>query len=114
MENYLVYILKHTEHNKTYVGITNNLPRRIRQHNGELVGGARYTTMNRLEGSWIIHGTINGLTKHLALSFEKKIKLRSRKCKGENPLEKRLRAIELVLSEYNLAQNTNFNFNLYY
>lgn len=30
-----------------YTGITNNLERRLRQHNGELWGGARYTHSRR-------------------------------------------------------------------
>lgn len=40
------YILRHTNPttNKTYIGYTTNPARRIRQHNGELVGGAKYTT----------------------------------------------------------------------
>jgi len=44
MDNFC-YILYNQYNNKTYVGFTNNPPRRIRQHNGELTGGARYTTM---------------------------------------------------------------------
>jgi len=39
---YLVYILKCE--NKTYVGMTNDFFRRWRQHNGEIKGGAKYTT----------------------------------------------------------------------
>ena len=42
MSNYLCYILKCD--NYTYNGCTNNFKRRIRQHNGEIKGGAKYTT----------------------------------------------------------------------
>ena len=38
---YLVYILK--SDNLSYVGMTNDFLKRFRQHNGELVGGAKYT-----------------------------------------------------------------------
>ena len=36
--------------NKSYVGITNNLNKRIRQHNGMIKGGAKYTTSNLCNG----------------------------------------------------------------
>lgn len=95
MDNYRVYIL--VNERKTYVGITNNMTRRLRQHNGELVGGARYTTMNKGLGEWKIHSFINGLTKSKALSIEKRIKLRSRKQSG-SAIERRLKAIDEVLN----------------
>jgi len=41
------YILYSTISNRTYVGITNNLIKRIRQHNGEIVGGAKQTKTGR-------------------------------------------------------------------
>ena len=41
--NYYVYLLKNTHNNRTYLGITNNLERRLRQHNDEIKGGAKYT-----------------------------------------------------------------------
>ena len=45
--NYYVYVItpKSGEHTmkKTYVGFTTNPKRRIRQHNREIKGGARYT-----------------------------------------------------------------------
>jgi predicted GIY-YIG superfamily endonuclease len=107
--NYVVYVLVNTSHNKTYVGITNNTTRRIRQHNGELVGGAKYTTSNKGNGTWIFYGFIKNLHKILALSFEKKIKIRSRKMSG-TPIEKREKAISKILEEYNLVSNTNYQF----
>ena len=39
---YLVYILKSDKY--SYVGMTNDFLRRFRQHNGELKGGAKYTS----------------------------------------------------------------------
>ncbi|WP_173269395.1 GIY-YIG nuclease family protein [Thiosulfatimonas sediminis] len=41
-----VYLLRCAD-NTLYCGVTNNLSRRLRQHNGELKGGARYTQMRR-------------------------------------------------------------------
>src|SRR5437762_13231235 len=48
-KKYYVYVLESENNSKrTYVGYTNNLQRRIRQHNGDLKsGGARYTKYNR-------------------------------------------------------------------
>ncbi|QKI89972.1 GIY-YIG nuclease family protein [Thiomicrorhabdus xiamenensis] len=37
-----VYLLRCAD-NSLYCGITNNLSKRLKQHNGELVGGAKYT-----------------------------------------------------------------------
>lgn len=107
--NYVVYVLINTEHNKTYIGITNNTTRRLRQHNRELVGGAKYTTLNKGEGDWVFYGFIKNLNKILALSFEKKIKLKSRRMSG-TPIEKRNKAISKVLEDYNLIFNTNYIF----
>lgn len=106
-KNYIVYLLINNTHNKTYIGITNHQTRRIRQHNGEITGGARYTTSNKGEGEWKYYGWIkseNILEKNLALSIEKKIKIRSKKLKG-SPLERRLKAINTILDE---NQNVQF------
>jgi putative endonuclease len=45
-ENWLVYLLKCSD-NTLYCGVTNNLTRRLRQHNGEIKGGAKYTKYRR-------------------------------------------------------------------
>jgi predicted GIY-YIG superfamily endonuclease len=111
MNNYVVYVLKNTTHNKTYVGITNNTTRRIRQHNGELVGGAKYTSTNKGDGEWYFYGFIKNVNKHLSLSFEKKIKLKSRKMSG-TPIEKRQKAIAIILNDYNTVNGTEYIFEI--
>lgn len=44
------YILYNDINNLTYNGYTNNLVRRLRQHNGEIKGGARFTTRQLSKG----------------------------------------------------------------
>jgi len=58
----------------TYVGITNNLKRRLRQHNGEICGGAKYTKRAR---PWRIFLVVEGFrSKRDVLQFEWQIKHR--------------------------------------
>ncbi|MEA1990093.1 MAG: GIY-YIG nuclease family protein [Pseudomonadota bacterium] len=40
--DWFVYLLRCAD-NSLYCGITTNLQKRLRQHNGELTGGAKYT-----------------------------------------------------------------------
>jgi predicted GIY-YIG superfamily endonuclease len=42
-----VYILKSETTGATYTGVTTDFQRRLRQHNGELAGGARSTRRGR-------------------------------------------------------------------
>lgn len=52
-----------------YIGFTVNPRRRIRQHNGEIVGGAKRTT--RYSSDWSMVCLISGFSsKHMALSYE--------------------------------------------
>jgi len=105
MTDYIVYLLINTCCNNTYVGMTNNKVRRLRQHNGELVGGAKYTTSKKGDGEWMYYGYIENLDKSLALSLEKRIQIKSRRMKGINPLERRLAAIkEILLHFYNIPE----------
>ncbi len=43
---YFVYILECAD-GTLYTGITTDLKKRLRQHNGELAGGAKYTSARR-------------------------------------------------------------------
>lgn len=110
MENdyeYILYLIINKSNNCTYIGITNNPERRIRQHNGELKGGAKYTTFKKGNGKWEYYGFILGLYKHIALSIEKKVHIHSRKTYGKTPLEKRLNCINNILKNYE-KENLSF------
>ncbi len=107
--DYVVYLLVNTSNNKTYVGSTNNTVRRIRQHNGELVGGAKYTKLNKDTGEWKFYGMVKNLFKIQALSIEKKVQIRSRKVSG-TPIQRRLKAFNSILNEYNETHDTNLVF----
>ena len=65
---YLCYLLRSEVNAMTYVGCTHDVQHRVRQHNGELAGGAHRTTRHR---PWRIKLTVEGFqSKHDALSFE--------------------------------------------
>jgi putative endonuclease len=105
--SYIIYILHNTTCNKTYVGITNNPIKRLRQHNCELVGGAKYTTQNKGDGVWEYYGHITQkensdiiLDKITALKMEYRIKYLSKKAKG-TPIERRNIAVQQTLELYN-------------
>lgn len=98
-KNYICYILISEVSNKTYVGITNNLERRIRQHNGECCGGAKYTTQGR---PWRIYGYVEGFgeDKSLVLKFEWRWKYLSRRENGKT-MERRMKALEKLIEDPN-------------
>ena len=75
-----VYVLQSTMNSqKNYIGVTNNLQRRILQHNGFKTGGARYTKAHR---PWKFYAIFEMKNRHDALSLEWKAKHRHSKCDG--------------------------------
>lgn len=79
-EKTFVYILAScSSPGRSYVGVTNNFTRRIAQHQGEIAGGAKYTSMYK---PWRLHVMFQLNNRHDALSIEWKIKHRKRKIDG--------------------------------
>ena len=67
---FLVYLLKNE--NKSYIGYTNDFKRRLRQHNGEIKGGAKCTSRR---GPWTPYCIITGFKDKIeALQTEWRIK----------------------------------------
>ncbi len=67
--------------NKSYNGSTNNIIKRLRQHNGEITGGAFRTKIGR---PWEYFAVLKGLSDHInALSCEWRIRYPDNKRKKE-------------------------------
>lgn len=70
--DYLLYCIRASRASpKTYIGITNNFKRRLRQHRGIIKGGARFT---RGCSTWTPTFHVRGLTKREALQLEWAVK----------------------------------------
>ncbi len=77
---------------KSYTGKTNNFDRRLRQHNGEIKGGARYTRGNK----WVPLFHVLGFeTLRSVLQFELAMK---RKKKTRRGPKGRVQQLEYLLS----------------
>jgi len=107
--NYILYLLINTSNNNTYLGITNNSERRIRQHNGEIKGGARYTKMKKGLGEWKYVIKVSNLTKSEALSIERTAKNLRSKSKGKTPLERRKYVLLPLLEKYENIKINNID-----
>lgn len=88
---------------RTYVGATVDLPHRLRQHNGELAGGARST--HREAGSWrVLHHVVGFSDKSKALSFEWHWKHRNRQlyrdARTSRPVDRRDDALRQTLARF--------------
>jgi predicted GIY-YIG superfamily endonuclease len=97
---FYVYLLVSTS-GTTYVGATVDLDRRLRQHNKELVGGAKATSIKVSKGEiWTRACYVSEFPSwQAALQFEWRWKRLGRKFPRKmNPLERRLRALDLLLS----------------
>jgi structure-specific endonuclease subunit SLX1 len=105
-----VYFLIATNGN-TYIGATNNLKRRLRQHNCEIKGGARSTRSKVAAGEiWKRICYVTGFPDwSAALQFEwrwKQLGRKSLKTIGHNritPLERRMQSLKELLA---LPQST--------
>jgi len=69
-----VYVLHSKSAARTYVGVTNDIPRRLQQHNGRAPGGARATRPGRPWKVRVIYGPF--ATRGEAQQVEHEVKQR--------------------------------------
>ena len=100
---WFVYLLV-AEDGATYVGATVDLEHRLRQHNGQIGGGAKATHVRVARGqTWRRHCYVSGFPdNHAALQFEWRWKSLSRVVQRQTqslePLERRLEALQRLLA----------------
>ena len=93
---YICYVLVSDCARRTYCGITNNPARRIRQHNGEIRGGAKYTRGRHWTYAFRVAGFRD---KREALSFEWHLKHQTRRRRrGRTALARREAARDALLA----------------
>lgn len=98
---WVVYILRSvTSPMRTYAGATNNIIRRIRQHNGELAGGAVATKTTR---PWKIHALVYGFQndkcRALRCEWFTKIKHYKGTLPGSNGIDKRMFLLKYAMEK---------------
>ena len=81
---------------RTYVGATKDLRRRIRQHNGEIKGGAKSTR----GGNWTYLFHCEGFESwRQALSFEWHLKHVRKYRRGQDPVSRRWKCVNILLNQ---------------
>lgn len=95
--SWCVYLLKSNSHNRTYVGSTVDLERRLNQHNQVLKGGAKFTKGSK----WNLVYSVNGF-KNRSEAFRCEADI-----KNESGLDKRL--VRLMEWRRNAAKNGFLN-----
>lgn len=102
------YLLVDNTLRYTYNGSTNDLTRRLRQHNGELVGGAKATQRHR---PWTYTMLLTGFNSHQeALACEWRIRYPYKsKYKRPRGIVKRLQALNVILQDTHWTNNHQKN-----
>lgn len=98
------YLLRSSISSRTYFGYTTNIHRRLRQHNGEIKGGAKKTQRGR---PWVLMAHITGFpNQHEALSFEWHIHHKRGWSQGS-----RLKEIDRLMREFKEKRSINLTIN---
>lgn len=96
-KKWVCYVIGHENQRVTYCGMSNNVARRLRQHNGEIKGGARYTSQIH-QGTWKPLFHVTGFeTRRQAAQFEWAMKKRKSKHRTNSGRQGRVQQLEFLL-----------------
>lgn len=95
--NYHCYLIHSDASNTTYIGITTDVDRRLKQHNQILKGGAKYT---KRSNDWKYVSILSNLDR----SNASKLEIEWKKSSG---LNNRISQIESLCSKYNCVNSNN-------
>lgn len=103
---WVVYVLRSfADKDLMYVGCTNNIKRRLRQHNGMIKGGGEYTSENR---PWRLALLVPVNNREDALNVEYWAKAKNWKDKStipnDNPINRRWYLIKESMKIYNYSK----------
>lgn len=107
----VVYVLRSvTKPNMMYVGYTTNIHRRLRQHNGIIKGGGKYTSSNR---PWRLAALVPTPTKSEALKVEYWAKAKNYSSQAgiprNDPIERRIYLLEQSMQKHNYTDVIYFD-----
>lgn len=99
--DYIIYLLIHTENGKTFFGITNKTKNLLLKHNGIIKSnGNDYTKNNKSNGNWEFYLKVNNLTKKDALDIERQARQKYLGKKNVSNIQRRLNILLPILSKY--------------
>lgn len=102
---WIFYIIWHETTNATYAGVSPNVHRRLRQHNSEIAGGAKYTT-SKEAGKWKHICFVHGFrTKQEILQFEWAVKHQPPRGKNGGGLPMRIHKLITTLNKPQWTSN---------
>jgi predicted GIY-YIG superfamily endonuclease len=96
MNNWVVYLLYNTKLDVVYCGISTDVMRRVKQHNGSIKGGARNT--KRGQGFWELRCYMDGLNSSVAGKIEHRIK-KTKRVKNKTMLEAKIENMKKISDE---------------
>lgn len=116
------YCIVNDKHHATYIGSSVCPERRLRQHNGELKGGAIYTTKRLSKGQWLNVCVVEGFPdsiaalqfewqwKHLTRLAHKKPNSQIRSTSTHNLVKQRILALaKLLVSGHSTSKSLAFS-----